>query len=215
MRPPAPHDEGHREVGTATGHGCRDGGGGSHAFPLVFCSKPGFLLKPLQYLWLLPIPLIAKLLSSGSWCHIPLAVPTPDGVPREGWSAGGEAEPGLLPPSTAVISSSCCCRSVVPAGEGERGNNRKITLVICLKFCSSRGGRDTELETQICFWARQGIRVCSLPCATAARSSSVGVSTPQGLRPRAGLPSQGGGVCPRSCFPGNRLPHWPQCQTQT
>ena len=49
-----------------------------------------------------------------------------------------------------------------PAREGERGNNRKRTLVICLKFCNSRGERETTAQNRNLFlgWARS---TCPLP----------------------------------------------------
>lgn len=101
LYPPAAHDKGHGEVGTATRHGCRDEG---VCMLLLRCLAPNqaSFSNHSNICGFFPIPLIAKLLSSSSWCQMPLAVPTRDGVPREGtpgWSTRGRRNWGCSHPA--------------------------------------------------------------------------------------------------------------------
>lgn len=92
-------------------------------FFLVFCSKPGFLPKSLQCLWLLPYSSHSKAAQLLFLVLLTISTMSPG---KQCWGgAWGRAEPGLLPPCTSVMFSSCCC--TVPAREGERKKNRKIT----------------------------------------------------------------------------------------
>lgn len=140
-----------------------------------------------------------------------LAVPTLSPGKQCWGGAQRRAEPGLLPPCTSVMSSSCRC--TVPAREGERKKNRKITLVICLKLCNSRGEeRDDSSKQKYVFfgWARNK---CLLPPSTTTTTgSSAGTVV---CIPVLGSLPKVGGVCPRSCFPGNLLPLWPHHPMQT
>lgn len=101
-----------------------------------------------------------------------------------GVERGGEAELGLLPPSTAIISSSCR-RGIEPAreGEGEQQENNSGYLPPTLQL--EKGKRDRNV------FAGQARNTClSLPCTTTAHGSCVGAYEPWGLHPRPGLPPQ-------------------------
>lgn len=100
------------------------------------------------------------------------------------------------------MSSSCRC--TVPAREGERKKNRKITLAICLKLCNSREEeRVDSLKQKYIFWLERN--KCLLPPSTITSSGSSAVtSTSPGLHPCARLPPQG-----RRCLPKVLLPWEP------
>lgn len=129
-------------------YGCMDWGRCSLLF-LMFCSKPGFS-NHSNVCGFFPIPLTAKLLSFYSWCRWP----SPVSPGKQCWGgARGRAEPGLLPPCTSVMCFSCRC--TVPAREGERKNNRKITGYLPRIPKLERGRELTAQNRNMYFgWAR-------------------------------------------------------------
>lgn len=146
-----------------------------------------------------PIPLIAKLLSSGSWCQTPWLSPHPTVSPGKGRRGGEQGEAAPTQHSHNLLQLRPLQRASEGGREGEQQENNSGYLSQILQL--ERGERDDSSKQEICFLAGQGIRVRSLSGTTAARSSSAGVSAPRGLCPRAGLPPRGGKCSPKVLLP--------------
>ncbi|XP_054073008.1 uncharacterized protein LOC128915984 [Rissa tridactyla] len=154
---------------------------------------------------------------SGSWGQTPCLSPHPMVSPGKGRRGGARGEAAPTQHSRNLLQLRLPQRASEGGREGEQQENNSGYLSQILQLERGEREREKQQAQNKKFLSGPGEGYVSAPSPAQPQPTAPAQAflLPGGCVPAPGsLPGEGG-VHPRSCFPGNRLPLWPQCQKQT